>query len=397
MAAADPMSCTAIILPPRPMSFHPIAGIPLIQRTALSALRSGFDAVVAVAPEDGVALRALVARDPRTAVIPVVGNALAATIATEHVALIPSDCLVDATTLGRVHATPCNGRPVVLQANGNGAAIVLGPRSFLSAFDAREPLQAARAAESETVALDGALCVPVSDVRSADAAEQARVRQLAASTADTDGPIARLDRALSTRLSRYLVRTALRPNHITVIGTAIGFLGAWCLAQGTYGFGVLGTLLFWFAVIIDGCDGEVARLKFQESRLGYVLDVTTDNIVHVAIFIGMGVGLYRAAPDGNLLGLVVLLVGGFCCATAATMLTLARQPPPQNLQPCSARGKLRQYLLRAFAALMNRDFAYGLVVLALVGHLNWFLWGAAFGTYIYAAALVVVYRWRDAD
>ena len=397
MAAADPMSCTAIILPPRPMSFHPIAGIPLIQRTALSALRSGFDAVVAVAPEDGVALRALFARDPRTAVIPVVGNALAATIATEHVALIPSDCLVDASTLGRVHATPCNGRPVVLQANGSGAAIVLGPRSFLSAFDAREPLQAARAAESETVALDGALCVPVSDVRSADAAEQALVRQLAASTADTDGPIARLDRALSTRLSRYLVRTALRPNHITVIGTAIGFLGAWCLAQGTYGFGVLGTLLFWFAVIIDGCDGEVARLKFQESRLGYVLDVTTDNIVHVAIFIGMGIGLYRAAPDGNLLGLVVLLVGGFCCATAATMLTLARQAPPQNLQPCSARGKLRQYLLRAFAALMNRDFAYGLVVLALIGHLNWFVWGAAFGTYIYAAALVVVYRWRDAD
>lgn len=379
------------------MSFHPIAGIPLIQRTALSALRSGFDAVVAVAPEDGVAVRALFARDPRTAVIPVVGNALAATIATEHVALIPSDCLVDASTLGRVHVTPCNGRPVVLQANGNGAAIVLGPRSFLSAFDAREPLQAARAAESETVALDGALCVPVSDVRSADAAEQALVRQLAASTADTDGPIARLDRALSTRLSRYLVRTALRPNHITVIGTAIGFLGAWCLAQGTYGFGVLGTLLFWFAVIIDGCDGEVARLKFQESRLGYVLDVTTDNIVHVAIFIGMGVGLYRAAPDGNLLGLVVLLVGGFCCATAATMLTLARQPPPQNLQPRSARGKLRQYLLRAFAALMNRDFAYGLVVLALIGHLNWFVWGAAFGTYIYAAALVVVYRWRDAD
>ena len=379
------------------MSFHPIAGIPLIQRTALSALRSGFDAVVAVAPEDGVAVRALFARDPRTAVIPVVGNALAATIATEHVALIPSDCLVDASTLGRVHATPCNGRRVVLRANGNGAAIVLGPRSFLSAFDAREPLQAARAAESETVALDGALCVPVSDVRSADAAEQALVRQLAASTADTDGPIARLDRALSTRLSRYLVRTALRPNHITVIGTAIGFLGAWCLAQGTYGFGVLGTLLFWFAVIIDGCDGEVARLKFQESRLGYVLDVTTDNIVHVAIFIGMGVGLYRAAPDGNLLGLVVLLVGGFCCATAATMLTLARQPPPQNLQPRSARGKLRQYLLRAFAALMNRDFAYGLVVLALIGHLNWFLWGAAFGTYIYAAALVVVYRWRDAD
>jgi hypothetical protein len=58
---------------------------------------------------------------------------------------------------------------------------------------------------------------------------------------------------------------------------------------------------------------------------------------------------------------------------------------------------LRQRLLRGFEALMNRDFAYGLVLLAVIGHLDWFLWGAAFGTYVYAAALVVVYRWRDAD
>jgi hypothetical protein len=54
-------------------------------------------------------------------------------------------------------------------------------------------------------------------------------------------------------------------------------------------------------------------------------------------------------------------------------------------------------LLRGFEALMNRDFAYMLVALALIGRLDWFLWGAAFGTYVYAAALVVVYRWRDAD
>ena len=80
-------------------------------------------------------------------------------------------------------------------------------------------------------------------------------------------------------------------------------------------------------MIIDGCDGEVARLKFQESRFGYLFDVTTDNIVHVAIFIGLGVGLYRAAPDGQpALARSTLLVGGFACATAATMLTLVRQP-----------------------------------------------------------------------
>jgi hypothetical protein len=37
-----------------------------------------------------------------------------------------------------------------------------------------------------------------------------------------------------------------------------------------------------------------------------------------------------------------------------------------------------------------------LVVLALLGRLHWFLWGAAFGTYGFALALVLVYRWRTA-
>jgi hypothetical protein len=46
---------------------------------------------------------------------------------------------------------------------------------------------------------------------------------------------------------------------------------------------------------------------------------------------------------------------------------------------------------------MNRDFAYLLVGLALIGRLGWFLWGTAFGIYAYALGLFAVYRWRDAE
>jgi hypothetical protein len=42
------------------------------------------------------------------------------------------------------------------------------------------------------------------------------------------------------------------------------------------------------------------------------------------------------------------------------------------------------------ALMSNRDFAYILVVLALVGRLHWFLIGAAFGTYLFAATLWLI-------
>src|SRR5262245_47736149 len=144
-------SCTAVILPPRAMSFHRVAGVPLIQRMALSALRGGFDAVVALAPGDGRPVRELFAGDARTAVIPVVGGALDAAIATERVAFLPSDCLIDSDTLARVHATECDGRPIALRAAAGDASIVLAPRASLALVDASDPVRAA----AETRSLDG--------------------------------------------------------------------------------------------------------------------------------------------------------------------------------------------------------------------------------------------------
>ncbi|MEO8602694.1 MAG: CDP-alcohol phosphatidyltransferase family protein [bacterium] len=383
-------SCTAVILPPAAMSFHPIAGVPLLQRTALSALRGGFEHVVALVDDDGVALRALFARDPRTATIPVLRDLASAPLASQRLALIPSDCVVTADTLARVRVSATAGPPLFLAARGDAQrGIVLGAREVL-----QNGTRAAAIAAAQTLSLDDALCIPVADAAAADVAERALLATLGS---PTDGPIARFDRAISTRISRYLVRTPLRPNHITTIGTLIGFSGAWCLAQGGYAWGVLGTSLFWLAVIIDGCDGEVARLKFQESRAGYLYDITTDNLVHAAIFLGLGIGLYRIDPSQPFVGLGILLVGGLIAATAATMTLLVPHPPGDQPPPRSARGRWRRRLLRGFEALMNRDFAYGLLGLALIGRLQWFLWGAAFGTYVYAGALVLVYRWRDAD
>jgi phosphatidylglycerophosphate synthase len=381
--SGDASDCTAVILPPTALSFHQVAGLPIVQRVALSALRGGFEAVVALAPGDADALRAVFARDPRTAAIPIVSDPQSAAIATDRVALIPSSCVVTAGALSHVRQAPLNGTPVRF-GHGEGG-IVVGPRSLVGATAGPAPAIAS---------LAGELCLPVASTEDAASAERALLATLGS---PSDGPIARFDRAVSTLISRHLVRTPLRPNHITTIGTMVGLTAAWCLSHGSYAWELTGALLFWLAVIIDGCDGEVARLKFLESRFGYLYDVTTDNIVHAAIFAGMGIGLYRADPTQPFLLLGALLVGGLIAATAATMTLLVPDPPAEQPPPRTARGRWRRRLLRGFEALMNRDFAYLLLLLAILGKLHWFLWGAAFGTYVYAGALVLVYRWRDAD
>jgi phosphatidylglycerophosphate synthase len=347
-----------------PSSFRVVAGLPLVQRTVLGALRAGFERVVLVAGAEDGRLRQLLGDDPRTRGVEIVAGDAVHVVDPGGVALIPDDRFVSPAALRQLRDATIDGRSLRLDDGGAPDVAALA----------------------------------ITDAASVRAAEAQLFAELRAATADSDGPIARLDRRASQWLSRRLVATPLRPNHITTIGTAIGLLGAWCIARGSYGPAVLGTLLFVVAVIVDGCDGEVARLKFQESRLGGLYDVTTDNVVHVAVFSALGVGQYRRDPDGPYAALLSVLLVGVACAAAAGYFCILRHPEVLAARGAasSARGRIRRTLLRGFEALLNRDFAYLLLALAVLDRLDWFLWGAAFGTYVFAAAVIWVYRWRDA-
>jgi phosphatidylglycerophosphate synthase len=399
---------TAIILPPTPASFLKVAGLPIVQRTALSALRGGCDTVVALGGDDAGRLREAFRRHRLTRGLRVIDSAGMGDLAGPRALVLPSDWLVTPDTVRRVLDTEMDGAPLLFRLPGpgqDGRGVILCRSELLDRITARVGPDASRGRGGQDfvsvpavhVEFENGDCRPIRDGADAEEAERALIRELRASTADTDGPIARFDRALSTRLSRLLVRTPLRPNHITTMGTLVGLLGGWCFARGTYGSNLLGAFLFWCAVIIDGCDGEVARLKFQETRYGGLYDLVTDNIVHAAIFIGLAMGHFRFVPGSDAKLFAGFLLGGFLCALTATYFCFLRHPPVKHLQPRSHRGRIRQGLLRGFEALMNRDFAYLLIPLAVIDRLGWFLWGSVFGTYAYAAGLVWIYRWREAE
>jgi 1L-myo-inositol 1-phosphate cytidylyltransferase / CDP-L-myo-inositol myo-inositolphosphotransferase len=217
-------------------------------------------------------------------------------------------------------------------------------------------------------------------------AELRLARSLRKETAHTDAPMARLlDRKISWRISYRLARTRITPNQVTIANTLLGFVSALLFATPNYWARLLGALLFVASITIDGVDGELARLKMCETDFGGKLDVVTDNIVHVAVFVGIFTGVYRASHNDAFLYLMAVQLGGFALAAVATYLAF------------HSRDSGAQRWIEAVERWSGRDFAYMLVGFALLNRLSWFCWGTAFGTYIFAIALLWLNARRQRD
>ncbi len=123
---------------------------------------------------------------------------------------------------------------------------------------------------------------PTDSATSRRKAEDALIAQLRGKP--HDGPISRwLNRPLSTAISRRLVRSSITPNQISMFSFLCCVAAAGLFAYSAYpvwpfGYTLLavGGALAQFASVIDGCDGEVARLKFQQSDFGGWFDAVLD-------------------------------------------------------------------------------------------------------------------------
>lgn len=108
-----------------------------------------------------------------------------------------------------------------------------------------------------------------------------------------DGLVARnINRKVSFFLTEYFfIPLHFSPNMTTLITAVIGILSGFAACKGTWYGLILGTFLGQAASILDGCDGEIARLTYKTSRLGQWFDSISDSIVNTSLMIGLGYGL----------------------------------------------------------------------------------------------------------
>ena len=128
-----------------------------------------------------------------------------------------------------------------------------------------------------------------------DSAENALIKFLR--DKPSDGPVSHyLNRPLSVRISRRLAQFPITPNQITLVSFLLSVVASWLFAIGGYMTLALGGLMAQFASIIDGCDGEIARLKFLKSDFGGWFDAVLDRYADSLLLFGLTWHSYAANP-----------------------------------------------------------------------------------------------------
>ena len=266
-----------------------LLGMPLLSRTVWTAHRAGFAQILVLAP-DPLETKRLLGAAPASVLFP--GESITLPVGGRLV-FLAANVLVDPQWLRALIEMPL--KPQEFYRNGDSVAVInandaLPVLSGISTNIQAPALFAALGQFSKTVdreiVREGSLVLATPD--DIKKAEDWLLRGL---IKDTESFMSRhVERPISLAITRRLVLTSITPNTMTAVSVGIGLLGAPFFLSPNAAFQLTGSLLFLSHSILDGCDGELARLKFMESRWGGLLDFWGDNVVHVAIFLCMAAG-----------------------------------------------------------------------------------------------------------
>lgn len=211
--------------------------------------------------------------------------------------------------------------------------------------------------------------IDVTDAQSARRAEAALFRSLRKTQ---DGWTSRwLNRYISLAVSRFLVKTPLTPNQVSVGILGIGLCAAYFASRGTWAWMAFGAFLFQMQSVLDGCDGELSRITHRGSLKGEWLDTIGDDLTNYGFFAGAAWGLYSST------GRMLYLVAGIVTVTTGIITSaieyryLVKIGSGDLLKYPVSTGAGEPGLFSAIQPLFKRDtFVFLTFLAALVGALG---------------------------
>jgi choline kinase/phosphatidylglycerophosphate synthase len=243
------------------------------------------------------------------------------------------------------------------------------------------------------VSIDGMFWLDVDTPEALKHAERSLVSQLGK---PTDGYVSRnFNRKISTRISGVLAKTRVTPNQLSVFTMLATCLSAWLISSGDYLSLAMAGLLFQFASIIDGCDGEIAKLKFMGSRVGEWIDTLSDNISYMIFFLGVSYGMYTLTGEDYVLplGLIAIALYVLSVSLMAVYLQSAGSGSFASFNaafsvevPEEKRGWFHKGACLLKFAVRRDFFALMFCVLALANMLSAIYWIVIIGAGLVAAS-----------
>jgi len=180
-----------------------------------------------------------------------------------------------------------------------------------------------------------------------------------------DGPVSRwLNRPISTRISKFLVNFNITPNQISFVSFVLSMIAAGLFALGNYWFLAIGGIVAQFASIIDGSDGEVARLKYLSSDYGGWLDAVLDRYSDAFLLFGLTWYVYSQDLSPWALGIGFLaIIGSFMLSyTADKYDNLMKKRTKKGLR----MGRDVRVFLMFLGAILNQAYTVLIVIAVLM-------------------------------
>ncbi len=106
---------------------------------------------------------------------------------------------------------------------------------------------------------------------------------------DADGLIAyTINRPCSLFISKRIANSFITPNMVTVFGLILGLVAAGLMFTAIDFLMILAVILWQISSMVDGIDGELARMRMNPSHKGEWFDTVADDITNITFMFGLG-------------------------------------------------------------------------------------------------------------